>query len=128
MLTVQLCISIVTAPSLNKFLTFYESFMSNLDTMTEEMLNESVLQLQSLMTPALIVMGITFLMHIISGFIANRLYKNYVIKSIELTKSFATVREKIAYFAKSGGTSMIAVLIAYLAETGLSYLAGYLMY
>lgn len=128
MLTVQLCVSIVTAPSLNKFLTFYQTFMSNLETMTEEMLNESYLQLQSLMTPALIVMGITFLMRIISGFIGNGLYKKHVLRSIDISMNLATVREKIAYFAKNGGTSMIAVLIAYLAETGLSYLAGYLMY
>ena len=128
MLTVQLCTSLIAAPSLNKFLTVYESFMANLETMTDEMFNESFMQLQSLMTPALIVMGITFLMHIISGFIANSLYKSYVLKSISFSTNLPTVREKISYFAKNGGASMIAVLIAYLAETGLSYLAGYLMY
>ena len=42
--------------------------------------------------------------------------------------SLTSVRAKIAHFAKYGGASMIAVFIAYLAETALSYLAGYLMY
>ncbi len=128
MLTLQLCISIVSAPSLNKFLTVYESFLANAETMTEAMFMETITQLQELMIPAMIVSGVTFAMHIISGLIANRLYKNYIVKNINLAMTFTTVREKIAHFAKNGGTSMIAVLVAYLVETGLSYLASYLMY
>lgn len=128
MLTLQLCISIVSAPALNKFLTVYQSFLENFETMTEAMLLESFSQLQELMLPAMIVSSITFIMHIISGLFANRLYKSYIIKNINLAMTFTTVREKITYFAKNGGTSMIAVLVAYLVETGLSYLAGYLMY
>ena len=42
--------------------------------------------------------------------------------------SLSSVRAKIGHFAKYGGASMIAVLVAYIAETGLSYLAAYLMY
>lgn len=128
MLTIQICTGIIASPSLNKFLTAYEVFLNNIGTMTEATLTESIAELQGLMTPTLIVMGITLLIHIVSGFIANGMYKNYVIRSINLAMSFTTVREKIAYFAKNGGASMIAVLIAYLAETGLSYLASYLMY
>lgn len=128
MLTVQLCMSIVAAPSLNKYLTFYESFVNSFETMTDEMLNESLLQMESLIVPALIVTTVTMVMRLISGFIANRLYRNYILKSIDFSQSLTTVREKIAYFAKNGGASIIAVLVAYLAETGLSYLASYLMY
>lgn len=128
MLTVQLCISIVAAPSLSKFLTVYESFIANVETMTDAAFLESVAQLQELMIPAMIVSGITFLMRIISGLVANRLYKNYIVKNINLAMNLTTVREKITHFAKNGGASMIAVLVAYAVETGLSYLAGYLMY
>jgi ribosomal protein L40E len=128
MLTVQLCISILTAPSMNKLLTVYQSFVENLETMSDAVLAESMTQLQSLMMPAVIVSVATFVMHIISGFIANRLYKNYIVKNIKYAMTLATVRERITHFAKNGGASMIAVLVAYLAETGLSYLASYLMY
>ena len=128
MLTIQLCVSIVAAPSMNKFLTMYDSFLANMETMTDEMLLGSIAQLKELMIPAMIVSSITILMHLISGFIANRLYKNYIIKNINFAMNLATVREKITHFAKNGGTSMIAVLIAYAVETGLSYLAGYMMY
>ena len=96
--------------------------------MTEAALMESMTELQGLMIPALVVSGITFAMHIISGFIANGLYKSYIIRNINFAMNLTTVREKITHFAKNGGTSLIAVMIAYFAETGLSYLAGYLMY
>ncbi len=128
MLTIQLCISIIAAPSLNKFLTVYDSFLADLETMTDAVLLESIEQLKSLMIPALIVSSITFLMHLISGLIANKLYKKHIIKNINFAMNLNTVREKITHFAKNGGASMITVLVAYLAETGLSYLAGYLMY
>lgn len=128
MLTVQLCISIIATPALNDFLTVYETFLANVETMTDAVFLESVEQLQTLMIPALIVSTITFVMHIVSGFIANRLYKSYIVKNINLAMTFSTVREKIAHFAKNGGASMIAVLVAYFVETGLSYLASYLMY
>ena len=128
MLTVQLCISIVTSPSVTKFMTAYDSFLANIETMTDEAFLESVAQLQELIMPAVIVSSVSIAMHLISGIIANRLYKSYVIKNINLASNFTTVREKINHFAKNGGVSFIAVMIAYFAETGLSYLAGYLMY
>lgn len=128
MLTVQLCISIITAPALTKFALAYESFLANIETMSDEVFAESMTQLQSLVVPALIVSCVSMAMHLISGIIANRLYKSYVIKNINYASNFATVREKINHFAKNGGTSIIAVMIAYFAETGLSYLASYLMY
>ncbi len=128
MLTVQLCLSILTAPANAKVLTAYEAFLANVETMTDEMFMEYMAQWQELMIPMAIVFALTLIMHIICGFIANRLYKNYIIKNIKYAMTLATVRERIAHFAKNGGASMIAVLIAYLAETGLSYLASYLMY
>ena len=128
MLTVQLCVSILTAPALEKFMIAYDSFLTNIEAMTDEALMESMTQLQELMIPALVVSGITFAMHLISGFIANGLYKSYIIRNINFAMNLTTVREKITHFAKNGGTSLIAVMIAYFAETGLSYLASYLMY
>lgn len=128
MLTIQLCFSVVTAPSLSKFMMAYENFLNTAEAMTDEAFLEALNQIQHLMMPAVIVASVTLVLHLISGFIANRLYKSYIIKNINLAMSFTTVREKITHFAKNGGASFIAVMIAYFAETALSYLAGYLMY
>ena len=129
MLTVQLCVSLIATPYMEKFLSIYDKFLTmDMSTLTDEAFNLILTELQSTMTPVWIVIGITFALHLISGFIANSLYKSYIVKNINYAMTLSTVREKIAHFAKNGGASMTAVLVAYLAETGLSYLAAYLMY
>lgn len=129
MLTVQFCASIIATPALEKFMSVYNKFATmDMSTMTEEGLNLMLSEIQATMTPVWVLFGITFALHLISGFIANSFYKSYIIKNINYAMSLSTVRERITHFAKYGGASMIAVLVAYLAETALSYLAGYLMY
>jgi ribosomal protein L40E len=129
MLTVQLCASIVASPYLEKFLKVYEKLATvDIETITDEAFNMIFLEMQSAMTPVWVLIGFIFVLHIISGFIANGLYKKYVIKNINYALSLPAVRGKIAHFAKYGGASMIAVMVAYFAETALSYLASYLMY
>ena len=128
-MTLQMCISLIATPALEELLTIYENMATmDMTTMTDEAFEVIFAQLESAMTPVFIMMGFIFVLHIISGFIANGLYKKYIVKNIEHSKSLPSVRAKIAHFAKNGGASMIAVLIAYCAETALSYLASYLMY
>ena len=128
-MTLQMCISLISTPALDEVLTIYENMAAmDMTTMTDEAFEVIFAQLESAMTPVLIMSGIIFVLHIVSGFIANGLYKKYIIKNIDQAKSLPSVRAKIAHFAKNGGASMIAVLIAYCAETALSYLASYLMY
>ena len=129
MLTVQLCASLIASPAVEKFLVAYEKLaVADWTTMTEEAFGLILSEMQTLIMPVYILMGITFVLHLVSGFIANGLYKKYVVKNIGYAMSLSSVRAKIGHFAKYGGASMIAVLVAYIAETGLSYLAAYLMY
>lgn len=129
MMTIQFCVSLIATPSLEKFLSVYEKLATaDMETMTEEAFNLFFSELTAAMTPVWIIMGITFALHLISGFIANSLYKNYVVRNINYAMTLPTVRGKITHFAKYGGASAIAVLAAYIAETALSYLASYLMY
>lgn len=129
MLTLQLCASLIASPYLEKFLGVYEKLATmDVATMTDEAFELIFAEMQTTITPVWILMGFTMLLRIISGFIANGLYKKYVIKNINYAMTLSTVRAKINHFAKYGGASIVAVLVAYLAETALSYLAAYLMY
>ncbi len=129
MLTLQMCASLVASPYLEKFLGVYEKLATaDMATITDEALEMILAEMQTFAGPVWVLIFFTFVLHLISGFIANRLYKKYVVKNIHYAMALPTVREKIAHFAKHGGASMIAVLVAYLAETALSYLAAYLMY
>lgn len=129
MLTIQMCASLIVSPYLEKFLSIYEKLATmDMTTVTDEAFELIFAEMQTAMTPVWILMGVTFVLRLISGFIANGLYKNYIVKNIGFAMKLPTVREKINHFAKQGGASLIAVMIAYLAETALSYLAAYLMY
>ena len=129
MMTIQYCVSLIVSPSLEKFLSVYDKFATtDMTTMTDEAFNVIFAELQATMTPIWIIIGITFVLHLVSGFIANSLYKSYIIKNVNYAMTLPTVRAKITHFAKYGGASIIAVLVAYLGETALSYLASYLMY
>lgn len=132
-ITVQLLLSMIITPMLKPFTDFY-SYLLTLDmkTMTEAMLYEvadkMMVIMDQVMLPLMILMGVTFAMHLISGFIANGMYKKYCIKNIGIGLSKEDVHEKIRYFAKAGGTSFLLVFAAYFGETLLNMLASYLMY
>ena len=129
MMTLQLCASIVAMPSMEKFFQVYENLATvDFATMTEEAFALLSAEIETAMIPVSIFLFFTFILHLISGFIANGLYKNHIIKNINFAMTLPTVREKISHFAKHGGASLIAVLAAYFAQTALSYLAAYLMY
>ena len=129
MMTIQFCVSLIASPSLEKAFSIYDKLVTaDMTTMTDEAFNMIFTELQATMTPVWIVTGITFVLKLISGFIANSLYKSYIIKNVNYAMTLPTVRAKIAHFAKYGGTSIIAVLVAYLAGTALSYFSNYLMY
>lgn len=129
MMTLQLCANIVAMPSMEKYLKVYEKLATiDFATITEEAFALLSAEIESAMIPVSMFLFFTFILHLISGFAANGLYKNYIVKNINFALTLPTVREKIACFAKYGGASVIAFLFAYLAETALLYLASYLMY
>ena len=128
-MTLQMCVSLIATPALEKFLTVYENIATmDMTTMTDEAFEIIFAQMETAMTPVFAMLAFILVLHLISGFIANSLYKKHIIKNVEYAKALPTVRERITHFAKNGGASMIAVLIAYCGETALSYLASYLMY
>ncbi|MBQ4348448.1 MAG: DUF2628 domain-containing protein [Clostridia bacterium] len=132
-ITMQLIMSMVTAPLLTPFSEFYEYLLTlDLETMSETMLYElseqMVLIMNDLMLPMTIVALVTFSMHLISGFIANGMYKKYCIKMIHQGLAKKTVQEKISVFAKYGGGSFLLVFAAYFGEMLLSMLVSYLIY
>lgn len=129
MLTIKLCASLIAMPLMEKFFKVYEKLATiDFTTITDEALALLKAEIQSAMTPVSVFLFFVFILHLVSAFIANGLYKKHVVKSISFAMTLPSVREKINYFAKHGGASLIAVMAAYLAETALSYLASYLMY
>lgn len=132
-ITLQTVMSILITPVLTPFMEFYEYLLTlDIETMSEQMLYDLSEQMTAMImeisVPMTIFAAAAFIMHLISGFIANGMYKNYCIKNINMGLAAKTVQEKIGIFAKYGGTSFLLVFVAYFAENLLSMLVSYLMY
>ncbi len=132
-ITLQTVMSILITPVLTPFMEFYEYLLTlDLETLSEQMLFELSDHMTAMLTeislPLTIFSFAALAMHLISGFIANGMYKKYCIKNINLGLQAKPVQEKIRFFAKYGGASFLLVFAAYFAETLLSMLVSYLMY
>ncbi|MBQ7295035.1 MAG: DUF2628 domain-containing protein [Clostridia bacterium] len=132
-ITVQTIISMFVTPLLTPFMELYEYMLTlDMETISEEVIYELSEQMavimNELMLPLTVVSIVSFAMHLISGFIANGMYKKYCIKNINAGLSKKTVQEKISVFAKYGGASFLLVFAAYFGEMLLSMLVSYLMY
>lgn len=130
--TIELIISVVLTPILEPFAEFYNYILTlDYEQISEEAYATLVEKMMSLtdelMMPMLIAGAVILLMHIVSGIIANKLYKDYCLKNISIGLSQKTAGEKIAVFAKKGGTSLLFVLLAYFAKTALATLVSYIM-
>lgn len=130
--TIELIISVLLTPVLEPFAEFYNYLLTiDIEQISEEALNSLVDKMMALtdeiLLPMVIAGAVIILMHIVSGFIANKLYKTYCINNISAGLSKSTLEEKIAFFAKKGGTSLLFVLAAYFAKTLLSTIVSYIM-
>lgn len=132
-ITAQFILSMIITPVLTPFMEFY-SYVLTLDpqTLTEEMANElaqkMVMIMDEMMLPVFAVGCVMFILHLISGFIANGMYKKYCVKHIGIGLAKEKVQEKIRYFAQWGGSSILFVCAAYFGETLLNMLVSYLIY
>lgn len=113
-----------------------EEFSSYFESMTEEEIAEYSEQMLSIMmdlfAPVLgtlfILIFVVLLVHLISGFIADKLYKKQTManaKSIVHAKNKAEVNMLIAKYA---GTSMLSLFGALIVNQIISMMASYLMY
>lgn len=131
-ITLEIIIGAVLTPMLKPLLEFYEYILTlNLEEISDqvyfELADKMSLLMMDVMVPMMIAAGCILVMHLVSGIIANDMYKKYCLSNIALGLSKQTAGEKIAVFAKKGGTSLILVLAAYFAQTLLSSLVNYLI-
>lgn len=131
-ITLETIITIILTPILEPMTQFYEYLLTlDFENISEQMLYElsdkMLLITQDIMLPVILAGAAILIMHIVSGVMANGMYKDYCLKNIAVGLSKKNPREKIAVFAKKGGTSLLFVLAAYFAKTLLSMLVSYLM-
>lgn len=121
-MTVFFAMSIVMTPSMYGLLEAYESFMEVLQSsaLTEAQLTEAYSQVIAASPPLLILMVFNLVVHSVCGFIANPLYKKYVIGHASKAERLPQKKLAMAYIVKYGGASVLLGFGAYFAEQLLS--------
>ncbi len=127
-MTISFCLSIVSTPYLLKFMETVEPLMNQFATAaTEADVNLLMAQLQQAYTPAILFMGVNFIINIIAGFIANPLYKKYCVSSIKEIEHLPDRKNSMAVLLRKGGAAPLYALLALLAENILSSVVSMFM-
>ena len=128
-MTLHLAASIVVTPYLYSMLELYEGFAVAVQsgTMTDAQLMEIYNQFTSSSTPMLIYCGVVVLIQLICGFIANPLYKKYVVENVKVVEKLPSKRLGMAYAVKHGGASVLLAAAAYFAYQLLSIIVSSMM-
>lgn len=130
-LTADVLLGIFATPAVNKMTALYESFLALEEqgsTFDEAAFQALMTQTAEIMVPLLIWEILIFACHIAAGFAANRLYKSYVLQKLNQASQLTTRNEKIQFFTRQGGTSLLYAAAAYFAQYLISMLVSYLMY
>ena len=128
-MTIIFSMSIIATPWMYKTLEAYESFMSAVDSsaLNDAQFTELYNQLMDASLPMLLLMFGTVLVHLICGFIANPLYKKYVIEHSKKAERLGSKKLAMAYVVKNGGASILIAIGAYFAEQLISMLVSNIM-
>ncbi|MEE1321896.1 MAG: RING finger protein [Acutalibacteraceae bacterium] len=130
-LTFSMLLSILITPSM---LEISNTMMSFLEGVSEEMMMDEAFLNEFMGTylqgflPIFLYSTANFIISLISGFMANKLYKKYIINSSKLVMKARSKPEAGNLIARLGGVSPIALLAAYLGAQLISSLASYLMF
>lgn len=127
-MTVTLCLSILATPSALEFTEQSAVIMEKLyEVTTETEYLQLAAELEALAKPVMIFALLQFIFHLIAGFAANILYKNYAVKNIKDIMNLKNQKHSLALLLKKGGVSSLYAMGSILAENVISYLVSYLM-
>ncbi len=127
-MTVNLCLSIISAPALLDFANKAMPIIDKLATVTNENTAATLLmELEALYVPIMAFMGVQFLINLIAGFTANHLYRKYTVSSLKEISSLGNQKNSMAYLLRKGGVAPLYALGALLAENLLTSIVSMFM-
>ncbi len=127
-MTVNLCLSIISAPYLLDFANKAMPLMEKLAEVTNDGAAADILiELEALYVPVMTFMAVQFVINLIAGFVANHLYRNYTVSALKEISSFENQKNSMAYLLRKGGVAPLYALGALLAENLLTSIVSMLM-
>ncbi len=127
-MTANLCLSIISTPSLLDFANKAMPIMDKLAAVTDESTAATLLmELEALYVPVMAFMGVQFIINLIAGFTANHLYRKYTVSSLKEISTFENQKNSMAYLLRKGGVAPLYALGALLAENLLTSIVSMFM-
>ncbi len=123
-MTLILAVGVIVAPASTEFLEAYTAALSSVDPTDIAAIEAIYTELAAKSAPIMIAGGITFLIHLISGLIANPLYKRYTLKNLGEIKNEPNRSLMLQGIIRRGGVSPALAMISIAAEYIVSFIAG----
>lgn len=116
-MTIILAMNIIATPYLYGILENYEQIIAAFtsETVTDAQFAEIYNQFIASSTPMLIFVAASIFVQLICGFVANHLYKKYVITHAGKAERMRTKNEAMGYMVKNGGASILIAGASYFA-------------
>lgn len=116
-MTVLISSVIVVTPYLNSIISVYEKYLPAIEagTITDAQFEVFYSEFLSVSTPIAVFSVVSFLIQLIMGFIANPIYKKYVIEHAGRAEHCENKTAAMAYIVKNGGASVLLGGAAYFA-------------
>lgn len=130
-MTAFLALGILAIPSSMEFMDYmqqlYTTLPETVESLTEAQIMEISNQILTQMAPMFVFTFIGIALRFVCGFIANPIYKKYVIKNAGTAERMNTKAASMAYIVKNGGASLIIAFAAFFANELISVLVSYLL-
>ena len=129
LMTVSLSLSIIATPYLYEIMDLVEKYepLLSAGTMTEAQFTEFYTAFTAASAPMMLFGAAIFLIQLICGFIANPIYKKYVIEHAGKAERSENKNEAMRYIIRNGGASLIIGGASYFAYQLLSMLVSSLL-
>ena len=116
-MTVFVSMEIIMAPYIYKVLEVYEQLAGTLqsENVTMDEINAFYLQLAEASTPLGVYFLVALFIKLICGFIANPLYKKYVVEHVRTAERLPAKNVAMSYVIKFGGASVLFGILSYFA-------------
>ena len=134
-MTAFLALSILAVPSSLEALEAFEAFSDIFAASTSDVLTDAQIAqltefmdgMYTVMLPAMIFGLANIVLHFVAGFIANPLYKKYVLENASKAERMENKRSAMAFIVKNGGASILLAIGAYFIEQFISMLVSSIM-
>ena len=114
-LTLRLCLTLLLFPSVNKALELYQALVANAETLTENAIQTAMQEIIHVLLPVYLGGAVLLLLAVLSALLADRLYYNYVRRSLDNAKQQETRDSMLLQFFKRSGVSPMMAVLSYAA-------------